>query len=115
MERAQLVGDLLAMCRRYGTGSCFLSVAPDDVFNPTSIRLCFPTSSNTAFPAQGDAFIEALQGGRLHDFFTSWQAEHIDQHVLSVPLPQKVKDELQRLAADNGVATTVIFMEVHLP
>jgi hypothetical protein len=112
MERGQLVGDLLAMCRRFGTGSCFLSVAPDDVWNPTSIRLCFPTSRNDAFPAEVGEFVDALHSGSLNEFFTQWAAGHPNQQVLTVPLPTNVRAELQRLAGDNGVATTVLFMEL---
>jgi len=76
LERASLVGQLLGMHRRYGPPSYFLTISPDDIRQPTCIRLCFKSVSNESFPATVDAskcgewpsnFLEALRGG------TSWR------------------------------------------
>jgi hypothetical protein len=52
------------MIHRFGLPSFFITIAPDDVVHHTlAIRLCFPTTSNTAFPADPEGLLAALQEG----------------------------------------------------
>jgi hypothetical protein len=46
----------------------FFSISPVDMHNPTAIRLCFSSASNTAFPAVvDDSFFDALRAGTTHN------------------------------------------------
>ena len=60
--------------------------------NPTSIRLCFHSSSNSSFPAVvDDRFFEALRNGNAHE-----------GHALN-------ETALQRLGVLNPIATSIGF------
>jgi len=51
----------VAMMHRFGSASCFLTITPNDVSNPTSFRLCHRSSGNERFPAScPPEFLEAL-------------------------------------------------------
>jgi hypothetical protein len=41
----------MAMTTRYGPASTFLTITPDDVSSPSSLRLCYKSVDNTSFPA----------------------------------------------------------------
>lgn len=113
LERRRCMGELLALARRYSVGGSFLSISPDDVHHPTSLRLCFPSADNEAFPAAvGDEFFSALAEGRVREFFEARAEAAAVRHTLNVPLPRNFEEELQRLAAENATSTTEVFMEM---
>ena len=41
----------MAMAKRYGPGTVFLTLTPDDISNPTSFRYSIRSHNNTSFPA----------------------------------------------------------------
>ena len=98
-ERASCIGMMLAMARRYGPPSCFLTVAPDDVHDPTCIRLALTHHSNESFPAVADGFMEALQGGRQQFAYAGG----------SLSLKE---DDLQALAAKCPGATAMAYQNL---
>ena len=100
LERSFAISKMLAMTRRYGPASVFLTIAPDDVNNPTSFRLSFRSISNAVFPAiVDDTFFRALQQN------TSFIAE------TSIPIKRHSAGYIARLkaATDNPIATTLEF------
>ena len=71
MERA------MACAKRYGPATTFLTVSPDDVNNPTSLRLCCGNTDNLTFPAVAtDEFFHKLRAG----------CDRIDRGTVRVPL-----------------------------
>ena len=81
-----------AHAKRYGPATAFLTVTPDDISNPTSLRLSLTQKSNKDFPAVAeDGFFDAIhQNG---DFTT--------QANLTVPLDYTNR---VRLATGNAPA-----------
>ena len=64
MEKYSASGEILAMGRRYGAASQFLSFTFNDTQHPNSVRLTFRSTDNDTFPAvAGDAFLGALEEG----------------------------------------------------
>ena len=97
-ERGACISRMLAMARRFGPPSCFLTIAPDDVHDPTSIRLALTHASNSEFPAVMDSFLEALRT-RSSEF----------QHQGSSLFGDNMEDTLQRLAASHPGATSMMY------
>ena len=98
LQSAQSVTKMLAMTRRYGPPSTFLTISPDDVNNPTSFRLCFRSiSSNTEFPATAsDDFFEKL----------AERSVFVTENNVRIPTDYT---SLLRKAEENPVATSMEF------
>ena len=94
-ERGSCIGMMLAMARRYGPPSCFLTIAPDDVHDPTCIRLAITHRSNESFPAVADGFMEALQQGDASFAFGDGDSMSLKE------------GDLQALAAESPAATAM--------
>ena len=63
-ERRSAAGEILAMGRKYGGGSNFLTVSVDDVCSPGVIQLCFRNCDNLNFPAMcEDDLLKAMEIG----------------------------------------------------
>ena len=62
--RKRAITSIIAYARLFGCPGTFLTISPDDVHNPLSLRLCFKTVSNAEFPALDEGFLDALQGGQ---------------------------------------------------
>ena len=98
-ERAAEVTKHIAATRYFGLGSVFNSVSPDDVHDPLSIRMSFPTTGAEEFPASApDSFYDALVA-----------PDAAGQHRGSAPGEDMRESTLQRLADNNPVATSAIF------
>ena len=97
-ERGACISRMLAMARRFGPPSCFLTIAPDDVHDPTSVRLALTHATNSEFPALMGEFMEALQT-RSADF----------QHAGSSLFGDNMEDSLQRIAAEHPGATSMMY------
>lgn len=89
IERQSLVTEIIALSRRFGPASVFLTISPDDVHHPTCIRLCCRSNNNTSFPATDDGFIKHLRTQR-EMFSTQMDVSNA---------------ALKKLAAENPVAT----------
>ena len=50
-ERGEVKTKLIAARQRYGEVSAFVTFAYDDTNDINTMRICWPTSSNTLFPA----------------------------------------------------------------
>ena len=60
--RDQSLSKIYGLVRRYGPPGIFLTIAPNDIDNPSILRLSFWSSSNQDFPAQvDDSYIETLR------------------------------------------------------
>ena len=101
VERGSCISKLLAMIRRYGPASVFLTFAPNDVHDPLSIRLCVAHSTNEAFPAIPADFMEALRS--KNEAFTC--------EVSGETFPMD-EDALQRRAASNPASTSMFYQKV---
>ncbi|KOO24354.1 hypothetical protein Ctob_007093 [Chrysochromulina tobinii] len=98
-ERAAEVTKHIAATRFFGLGSVFNSVSPDDVHDPLSIRMSFPTTGADEFPAHApESFYDALVA-----------PDAARQHHGSAPGQDMREATLQRLADNNPVATSAIF------
>lgn len=62
--------------------SCFLTITPNDVSNPTSFRLCHRSVGNDKFPATCPAkFLDALVGDQ-----SEWKQSAMEGGV-EIPIP----------------------------
>lgn len=67
VERNNSVSRILALARRYGPASVFLTVAVDDVNDPLGFRLACRSRDNCSFPSMSDDdFDKALRQGSIH-------------------------------------------------
>ena len=122
-ERAGEVAKLFAMFRRFGVPSCFLSLAPDDVHRPKSIRLCYRAGRPEEFPAVDyglaehlRAADEAQQKGEDPDTTAPEYLEFCHAVLRSAPDEtyefQLTERFVQMLATKNPVATTLLYEEL---
>ena len=100
VERASCINQMLAMIRRFGPPSVFLTIAPDDVHNPLSIRLQVETDSNNNFPASATDFLEVLKNEPER-----FKREHLRTDCEASAL----EDVLQRGAAQHPASTSLLF------
>ena len=57
----------MAMAKRYGPASVFLTITPDDISNPNRFRLSFRSHNNKTFPAVVDKdVLQKLKEGGTH-------------------------------------------------
>ena len=92
LERKAVRSQMLGLTLRFGLAPWFWSISPDDMHNPTSIRLCFSSSSNHDFPAAVDnAFFAALRKNE------PYQGTALDE------------TSLQRMGVLNPIATALGF------
>ena len=97
LESSQAITKIFALTRRFGSGSTFLTVSPDDVKNPTSYRLTYHSTDNKSFPAKvSEDFFEKLQS----------QSTFITEHNVSVPTSFQ---HMLKKANGNPIATTTEF------
>ena len=62
LERKKSVTRILSMSRFYGPASTFLTLAPDDINNPTAFRATFRNTNNVDFPSLApDTFFDSLR------------------------------------------------------
>jgi hypothetical protein len=67
VERNNSVSRILALARRYGPASVFLTIAVDDVNDPLGFRLACRSKDNVSFPSvSDDEFGQALRQGSIH-------------------------------------------------
>ena len=107
IERGSCIGKLVAMIRRFGPPSLFLTIKPDDVHDPLTIRLTIEHLTNATFPAlpgeggNADDFLRALlEGG---DRFSEYGGEAFEA------AGRNVEEFLQRQAAHNPASTSMTF------
>ena len=114
-ERQNVLSQLMAIADRHGGAQVFNTLSIDDVHGILTIRLGFASQSNIGFPAFGS-----------DDEFAAWEAG------ISISSVQKMHEALlsggglgegddhrsfnegalQRIAAENAVATTVSFARI---
>ena len=100
VERSSAMTTIIGLARTFGAPSLYLTVAPNDVLNPTMLRLCFRVTNNASWPAtdtmpDGRSFNEVLgaEGKVLLEF--------------QVPISMENND-MYNLASKNPVATTEV-------
>ena len=110
-ERSGEMTRLYAMWRRFGPPSCFLSLAPDDVHQPTCIRLSYRCTDPTIWPAVEDGLLHVLSGKATPEeasaFYDKTKADKAEEYTFSIDEP-----DLQRLATANPVATTLFYEQL---
>ena len=103
MERSSCIGKMLAMIRRYGPPSIFLTVAPDDVHSPLGIRLTIViTDGNDTFPAAAAGFLQRL----------AEDPEAFAEHLISSGSDDDasgLEDLLQRRAAQHPASMSMLY------
>ena len=114
-ERSAEITKFYANARRFGGGSSFLTVALNDVHQPTMIRLCYRAGKPGEFPAVEGGLLRALRGemddSEYADFVAaskaaaSTAAGHADEEF-EFKLSEGF---MQRLATLNPVATTLFY------
>jgi hypothetical protein len=64
LERRRAVGEILAMGRKYGAASNFLTISIDDVNTPNVFRMGFRSCNNINFPSHcPDSLLNAMEVG----------------------------------------------------
>ena len=109
-ERGSCIAQLLAMMRRYGPASLFLTMAPDDVHNPLGIRLTIRTRSTDTFPAVPGDFMAALQS--QPSSLECGEQGSADFGEVIFEDTYKLEDFLQGQAAGHPASTSMMFDEV---
>jgi hypothetical protein len=74
VERSSAMTTIIGLARTFGAPSLYLTVAPNDVLNPTMLRLCFRVAKNESWPAtdampDGRSFNERLGEDRQYIVF----------------------------------------------
>ena len=91
----------IAMMHRFGSASCFLTITPNDVSNPTSFRLCHRSCGNERFPAScPPEFLEAL-----HNDDAVFDAPATEAGA-TIPIPINYTARV-RAAAGNPIAVAM--------
>ena len=101
-ERQSEIGGFIGHHREVGAGSVFVTIAPDDVHNPDTIRYCAPYEGPDVYPAViPPRWLSALQGSDDDE-----RIVYDDDGVLEYDMSEA---RLQLLAASNPVACALIF------
>ena len=90
----------LAMAKRYGPATTFLTITPDDINCPSSFRLACRSINNTKFPAIAD-----------HNFFRKLHecSTHMDEGNIKIPL--SYSQRLQK-STENPVAVALEYQSL---
>ena len=103
LERASCIGKMLAIIRRYGPPSIFLTVAPDDVHSPVGIRLTIQIANgNDAFPAAAGDFLHRL----------AEEPEAFAEDISGGADADGLEDVLQRNAAQHPASMSMLYHRV---
>ena len=93
----------MATAKRYGPASTFLTVTPDDINNPTSLRLCIGDRNNQIFPACTDEeFFSKLKAGESYE---------VDGESGTVRIPLDYTSRM-KYAVENPVAVAREFQSL---
>lgn len=122
-ERSAEITKFYADARRFGGGSCFLTVALDDVHQPTMIRLCYRGGKPTDFPAVDGGLLQAVRSetdentdkhqafvDATRDASTTVAGQPVEEYEFK--LGKDRERYLQRLASLNPVATTLFYEQI---
>ena len=91
----------MALMKRYGPASVFLTITPNDVSNPTSFRLTHRSTSNSSFPATGtEDFLRHMQSDE--EVYNEQDAKT----GVEIPIPCDYTARVQA-AAGNPVAVAL--------
>ena len=90
----------MAMAKRYGPATAMITITPDDINNPNSLRLAMRTINNKTFPAVVD-----------EDFFAKLKEGSMYQGSGNVSVPLHYNNR-HKLAAQNPVAVASEFLAV---
>ena len=124
LERGAEIAEMLGFAERHGDACIFWTVSPDDVHQVISIRLAFSSKSNTGFPSfasggerersHADDLMEQLRSGSGQVGRARWTVADDGSYVLTtdVALSSLEEGQLQRLAAENPVATSMLYQEL---
>ena len=94
----------MALYKRFGPPSCFLTITPNDVSNPTSFRIAHRSTSNSTFPATGtEGFLKHMQSD---ENCYREKASKEGFEVRDVPIPCDYTARV-RAAAGNPVAVAL--------
>ena len=96
VETNKLVSQIYALSQHFMSGCTFYTIAPDDINNPTSFRLCFCLKNNKSFPASepDEDFIEKMVSN----------STFIEEG--EIPIPVGYSDRA-KAAAMNPIATSI--------
>ena len=117
LERGGVVRQMLGMAERQAEPSLFWTLSLDDAHQTISVRLSFPSKSNTSFPAfAGDVGrVDPITGKPTNTEVPGWQKMlEALQRGGSYDEGDVVFNEgtFQRLAAENPVATSFTYQLV---
>ena len=108
-ERAGEVTRLYAMWRRFGPPSCFLSLAPDDVHQPTCLRLSYFCGDASSFPAVDGGLLAVLQGAASAQDVQAFKAKVAALAPTEMYEFKLEESFMQWLATRNPVTTTLFY------
>jgi hypothetical protein len=114
-RRASVLRKLLGMYERFGPPSVFWTVSLDDVHNTLSIRMGFPSASNSGFPSfASECEMKSWEeGGTAQEVKVMLGAlRHGEKFVVNGKLVSLDEGPLHRLATENPVATAMAYQRV---
>ena len=117
-ERQNVLSQLMAIADRHGGAQVFNTLSIDDVHGILTIRLGFASQSNIGFPAFGsDDEFAAWEAGTTISSVQKMREALLDGGVLGEDddgCAHRSLNEgaLQRVAAENAVATTLSFARI---
>ena len=108
LERRSAAGQILAMARKHGPASNFLTISVDDVNSPGVFRMSFRSKDNLSFPSTcPDELLNAMEYGTK--FTDASQSEGDHQETITIPCSWS---DLATKATNNPVAVALHYKKV---
>ena len=91
LQRKQVAAQIHALVHRFGLPFLFLTVSVDDTHSALNMRMSFPSTSNTHFPATttdtgGAEFLSFLEGSQLEFGSVKLSKAHLDKLLAENPV-----------------------------
>ena len=119
LQRRSTAGEILAMGRKYGPASNFLTVSVDDVNSPGVLRMAFRSCDNLKFPAMApDELLKAMELGDDYVFHNGNNCMHClnggkchvgQQGEIKIPCAWP---DLARVATENPVSVALHYKKL---
>ena len=119
LQRRSTAGEILAMGRKYGPASTFLTVSVDDVNSPGVLRMAHRSCNNLNFPAMSpDELLKAMELGEDHTYENESNCIHCQNgqrcsigHSGEVRIPCGW-EHLARSATENPVSVALHYKKL---
>jgi len=108
-QRAQTVTEAYAMHHRYSAATIFVTVSPDDVNNPSALRLSFKQIDNENFPASIWNMKDTEKDQSFLDFLKKHPIPPENETWFDIPLTKVARNQL---ISSDPVASVTLFKKL---